>query len=155
MANKILWDALPTPAIIMAAAGGPLKNLADDGIAVSSEVTNGTALNTMGSFELYVHDFAAAPDAGAYFELHIVYQLDGTNFADGEDGDLADPNLSAATLAGVFPILNSDEDQRVQLTGVPMEPFDFKACVVNKTGQAIPNTDNSTLTFFPYSAEVQ
>ena len=155
MANKIQWDGKPTGTVIMAAAGGPLRNLANDGIAVSSEVTNGTDLNMRASFQLYVHDFAAAPDAGAYFECHIVYQLDGTLYADGEDGDLADPNLSNATLVGTFAILNRDEDQLVQLVGVPIEPFDFKVCVVNKTGEAIPDTDNSTLTIWTYTPEVQ
>ena len=155
MANKILWDAKPTDAIIMAAASGPLRNLAAAGIAVSSEVTNGTALNTMGSFQLYVHDFAAAPAAGGYFSLHIVYQMDGTLYADGETGDVADPNLSAATLMGIFPVLASDEPQLIPLINVPLAPFDFKVCIVNNTSQAIPDTDNSTLTFYPYSAEVQ
>lgn len=154
MANKILWDANPSAETLIA-ADGALKNLANDGIAVSSEVTNGTDLFTQATFELYAHDFAAAPDAGGYFELHIVYQLDGTNYADGEDGDLADPNLSAATYHGAFPILNSDEDQRVPLIGIPIHPFDFKVCIVNKTGQAIANTDGSTLKVFRYSPEVQ
>jgi len=155
MANKILWDANPSADVIMAAVGGALRDLVDDGIAVSDEVTNGTDLNTMASLELYVHDFAAAPDSGAYFEAHIVYQLDGTNYADGEDGDLAEPNLSAATEVGVFPIVASDVDQRVQIVGIPIEPFDFKVCVINRSGQAIPDTDNSKLTIWTYAAEVQ
>lgn len=155
MASTILWDANPSAEVIMAAAGGPLRNLANGAIAVSSEVTNGTDLKRWADFELYVHDFAAAPTAGGYFELHICYQLDGTNYADGEDGDLADPNLSAATLVGIFPILNSDEDQRVQCCGVPLRPFDFKVCVKNSCGQAIPDTDNSKLTLFRYTEESQ
>lgn len=154
MSKAILWDAKPSAETLIA-TDGALKNLADDAIAVSAEVTNGTALKTRATFELYVHDFAAAPDAGGYFELHVCYQLDETNYADGEDGDLEDPNLSAATLVGIFPILNSDEDQRVQLTGIVIEPFDFKCCVVNRSGQAIPNTDGSFLKIYRYSDEVQ
>ena len=154
MPSAILWDANPAAETLIA-ADGALKNLANAAIAVSAECANGTGLFTRATFELYAHNFAAAPTAGGYFELHICYQLDGTNYADGEDGDLAEPNLSAATLVGVFPILASNEDQRVQLCGVPLEPFDFKACVVNKTGQAIPNTDGSFLKVYRYSDESQ
>ena len=154
MPKTILWDSNPAAETLIA-ADGSLKNLANAAIAVSAECANGTGLYRWADFELYAHDFAAAPTAGGYFELHICYQLDGTNYADGEDGDLADPNLSAATLVGVFPILNSDEDQRVQLTGVPLRPFDFKCCVVNKTGQAIPNTDGSFLKIYRSTEEIQ
>jgi hypothetical protein len=154
MANEILWNALPSAETLIA-ADGALKNLANNGIAVSAEVTNGTDLDRWATFELYAHDFAAAPTAGGCFELHICYQLDGTNYADGEDGDLADPNLSSATSAGIFPILASDEDQRVQLGPVPLLPHDFKCCVVNKTGQAIANTDGSFLKMYRFNEEVQ
>jgi len=154
MANAILFDAHPSAETLIA-TDGALKNLANAAIAVSDECANGTGLFTLADFELYAHDFAAAPSAGGYFELHICYQLDGTNFADGEDGDLADPNLSSATLVGVFPILNSQEDQRVQLIGIPLAPHDFKCAVVNKTGQAIANTDGSFLKIYRYSHEVQ
>lgn len=154
MAKQILWDAHPAAETLIAAAGA-LKNLANAATAVSAECANGTGLYRWADFELYAHDFAAAPTAGGYFELHIVYQLDGTNYADGEDGDLADPNLSAATMVGVFPILASDEDQRVQLCGIPIGPHDFVCCVVNRTGQAIANTDGSFLKVYRYSEEVQ
>ena len=154
MANTILWDAHPSAEVLIDTTG-TLKNLANDGIAVSAECENGTTLKRFADFELYVHDFAAAPSAGAHFELHIVYQLDGTNYADGEDGDVADPNLGPNTWHGSFSIIASDEDQRVQLMAVPLGPHDFKCCVVNKTGQAIPNTDGSTLKIFRYTDEVQ
>lgn len=154
MANAILWDANPAAETLIA-ADGALKNLANNGTAVTAEVANGTDLKTRASFELYLHDFANAPTAGGYFELHICYQLDGTNYADGEDGDLAAPHLSAATFVDVFPVYAGDEDQRIQLIGVTIEPFDFKVAVVNKCGQAVANTDGSTLKIFRYSDEVQ
>jgi hypothetical protein len=154
MANALLWDAHPS-ADTLIATDGALKNLAAAGVAVSAEVTNGTDLKTLADFELYIHDLAAAPAAGGYFELHIVYQYDGTNFADGEDGDVAAPHLSANTLHGIFPIYAGDEDQRVPLNRIEIGPHDFKVCVVNKTSQAIPNTDGSTLKCFRYSLEAQ
>jgi len=155
MANKLQWDARPSASELIAAAG-VLKNLANNGIAITTtDVANGTALNTHADFLIYLHDFAAAPSAGGYFELHIVYEF-GSTYGDGEDGDVAGtPNLTAATLAGVFPTKAADEDQYIQLTGVPIGPHDFRVIIVNKCGQAIPNTDGSTLNIFPYCLEVQ
>lgn len=154
MVSKIQWDALPSATNLILAAGA-LKNLANNAIAVSAEYANGTSLNRWGSFVLYAHDFAAAPSAGGYFECHIIYQHDTTLYADGEDGDLADPNLGPNTWVGNFAIIASDEDQRVQLGPIPLEPFDFKVCIVNKTGQAIANTDGSTLDGYFYTEESQ
>jgi len=155
MANAILWDANPTAEVIMAVASGPLRNLHDATVAVSSECENGTDRKQEATFELNIHDFAAAPDAGGYFELHICYQLDGTYYADGEMGDMDDPNLGADTLVGVFPIRNSDEPQRRQLVGLRIEPFDFKCAVINRCGQAIQDGDGSFLKIYRYSSEVQ
>lgn len=153
MASAVLWDARPTAQTIIATTGA-LKNLANAAIAVSDEVENGTALKTHADFMLYVHDFAAAPTAGGYFECHIVYQMDAV-YGDGEDGDLADPNLSAATFVGVFPVVAVDEDMYIQLVGVPIAPHDYKVCIKNSTGQAIPNTDGSFLKVYQYSYESQ
>jgi hypothetical protein len=154
MPNKVLWDARPT-GVALIATTGTLKNLANDGVAVSDHYENGTHLNTHADLLLYLHDFAAAPSAGGYFALHIVYEL-GTVYGDGEDGDLAGtPNLTALTFIDVFPLKAADEDQTLQLMGIPLWPHDFKVVLVNKSGQAIPNTDGSYLTIFPYCQEVQ
>lgn len=154
MANTILWNARPT-AVTLIATDGVLKNLANDGNAISAEYANGTNLYTRADFLLYVHDFAAAPTAGGYFACHVVYEFD-TVFADGEDGDLGGtPNLTANTFVGAFSVKAADEDQTMQLVGVPIGPHDFKVVIVNKTGQAIPNTNNSYLKMYPYCQEVQ
>jgi hypothetical protein len=154
MPNAILWNAKPSAETLLA-TDGALKNLANGAAAVSAECENGTGLYRFADFELYLHDFAAAPTAGGYFELHIVYQLDGTNYADGEDGDMGTPRLSSATYAGSFPVYAGDEDQRIQLTGVPLSPHDFKCSLLNVTGQAIANTDGSFLKIYRYSEELQ
>jgi len=154
MPKTILWNARPSAEELIAAAGS-LKNLANNGIAISGECANGTGLFTTADFLLYLHDFAAAPTAGGYFELHIVYQF-GAIMGDGEDGDLAGtPNLTGSTLMGIFPVKASDEDQYIQLVGVPIGPHDFQVCLINKCGQAIPNADGSTLNVFRYCLEVQ
>lgn len=154
MANAVLWDARPSGEELIAAAGA-LKNLANNAIAVSAECANGTGLKTYADFLLYLHDFASAPTAGGYFECHIVYEF-GAIMGDGEDGDLAGtPNLTNNTIVGIFPVKASDEDQYIQLVRVPIGPHDFKVCLVNKCGQAIANTDGSTLNIFRYSDELQ
>ena len=155
MANKVLWDARPSAVEIVAAAG-VLKNLANAATAITAaDVANGTDLNTHADFLLYLHDFAAAPTAGGYFELHIIYEF-GAIYGDGEDGDLAGtPRLGGATLAGVFPVYAGDEDQYIQLTGIPIGPHDFRVVLVNKCGQAIANSDGSLLNGYFYCLEVQ
>ena len=65
MANQVLWDARPSGSAIID-VGEDLSNLADDGIAKSDEVTNGTALDTHADFMLYVDDWSGQPDAGGY-----------------------------------------------------------------------------------------
>jgi len=161
MANALLWDALPSAEVVMATddvAPAGLRDADSLEILISpadTEVTNGTGLKMFAMFELYIVDFDAAPTAGGYCELHIMYQLDGTNYADGEDGDVADPNLSAATLVGVFPIFAGDEDQRVQLGPIQLQPFDFRVALVNKCGQAIADSDGSFLKIYRYTPEVQ
>lgn len=154
MVAPLLWDARPTAATLIA-VDGVLKNLANDGNAISAEVANGTALKTHMDLLLYVHDFAAAPSAGGYFAIHIVYEFD-TTMGDGEDGDLAGtPNLTGNTFVGQFPLKASDEDQTIQKVGIPIGPHDFKVVLVNKSGQAIPNTDGSYLKAYTYSYEGQ
>ena len=153
MSSAILWDARPTAQTIID-TDGALKNLAAAAIAVSAEVENGTALKRWADFMLYIHDFAAAPAAGGRFECHICYQMDAV-YGDGEDGDLADPNLSGNTLVGTFPVNPADEDQYIPLVGVPIGPHDFKVCIKNSTSQAIANSDGSFLKIYMYSEESQ
>lgn len=154
MVSAILWNARPSGEELIAAAGA-LKNLANAASAVSAECANGTGLYPLADFLLYLHDFASAPTAGGYFELHIVYEF-GAIMGDGEDGDLAGtPNLTANTFAGIFPVNAADEDQYIQLVGVPIGPHDFKCVLTNKCGQAIANTDGSTFNIFRYGYESQ
>ena len=135
-----------------------LKNLAAAGVATcAADVANGTGLLTHADFLLYVPDFAAAPAAGGYFSLYIIYEFN-TTYGDNEDGDVANviaAHLNGNQLAGVFPVVAADQDQYIQLTGVPIGPHDFRVVIVNNTSQAIPNTDGSTLSVFRYCYESQ
>jgi len=152
VANAILYDAVPS-ATTLIAADGALKNLAPAAIAITPELDPG--LKTMADFELYLHDFAAAPAAGGYFSLYCLPKMDGTNYADGEDGDCAAPHLSANQLIGIFNVYAGDEDQRIPLTGIVLPPYPCKFAIVNNTSQAIANSDGSFLKAYVYSLEVQ
>ena len=157
MVSTLIWNARPSAEALIAASG-VLKNLAAAGVAVcAADVSNGTELMTHADFLLYVHDFAAAPAAGGYFSLYIIYEFT-TTYGDGEDGDVANvlaAHLSANQFAGIFPVKAADEDQYIQLCGVPIGPHDFRVVIVNNTSQAIPNTDGSTLNIYRYCYESQ
>ena len=149
MANTVLWNNRPTAEELIG-FNGTLVDLANDDTAVSDECTNGTGLYTWGDFLLYASGFADIPTAGGYFELHIVYEF-GTTYGDGEAGDMGDANLSGNTLAAVFPINAVNESQYVQVVGLPLRPHDFKAAIVNETGQSL---NDGTLNVFRYTEAI-
>lgn len=151
MANKIL----NAPETVSAILTTELNSLANTAQAVDgADYDNGTNKFMMADFQLYVGDFAAAPTAGGYAELHIYYKYDGTHYADNEEGDAATPVASAASLVGIFPIAATDGPQYIGLQGVPLSPFAFRAAIVNKCGQAFGASGN-TLSIAPYNPEVQ
>jgi hypothetical protein len=152
MTTEISWsDPVEVHCI---AATGALKNLAAAAVAAGAAYDNRTAKKRLADFVLYIHDFAAAPAAGGYFELHLIYKPDGTNYADGEDGDVASPHLSANTFEQVFNIYAGDEDQRIMVKEVPILPHAFVPVVKNSTSQAVANSDGSTLDMYVYGEQV-
>jgi len=153
MANKTLWAAESSSTLMTT----ELNNLADDGMAVDgADYDNATNLYQLAAFELFCDDFDAAPDSGGYFELHLFYKLDGTNYADGYDGDAdSDSETSGNTLVGIFPLSANDADQRIQIMEVPLRPFAFRAAIVNKSGTDLTAVDTHHLKIFPYNYELQ
>ena len=149
MVSKLLW----TNETGITLLSTELNNLANDALAVDgSDYDNFSKRYTEASFLLYAIDFDAAPSAGAYFELHIIYKVDGTNYGDNEDGDVANPSGNANTLVGIFPIRAADEDQYIQLMGIPLKPFAFRVALKNKTGTGLTAVDTNLLKMFPYNA---
>ena len=159
MANTHIWYDRPSAETVMATTSVAPNGLRDadnnETLIAAADVANGTGLYTHADFLLYLHDFDAAPTAGGYFELHLVYEL-GTVYGDGEDGDVAGtPHLSGSTLLGAFPVYAGDENQAIQLCGIPLGPHDFRVILVNKCGQAIADSDGSYLSIFRYCMETQ
>jgi hypothetical protein len=153
MANKVLWQT-ETGATIMEAE---LNSLADDGVALDgADYDNATNQYTEASFLLYISGFAGVPDGGGV-ELHAIYKVDGTHYGDREDGDVAGTAASligANSLLGIFNVRAADEDQYLQLMGVPLKPFACRFALKNTTGQAFDASGN-TLSIYPYNYEVQ
>ena len=155
MANKILWAAEAAATLMTTELDNLVKagGIAFDG----ADYDNATNKFRFADFELYVHDFDAAPAVGGYFELHLIYKLDGTTYADGYDGDLdADSNLGGATSVGTFgPLSANDAPHRFQITGVMLSPKAFRAAIVHRGSQDLADASSHTLKIFPYNEEVQ
>ncbi len=151
MANKQLW----VPESASARMTTELNAMADNGIVVDvGDYANQTNRFRFADFLLKANDFAAAPDAGALFELHIFYKLDTSNYGDGEDGDVAAPTPTGNSLHGIFLIEDAAGVQFQQVLGVPLSPFAFRTCLVNKCGQALAATGH-TLNMYSYNEELQ
>jgi len=153
MANKVLWTA-ETVATLMTTE---LNNLANGAFAVDgADYDNATNKFRFADFELFLDDFDAAPDAGGAFELHLFYKYDGTNYADGYDGDAdADSVPGPSTYVGSFFVTDADADQRLPLMGIQLAPKAFRACIKNSCGQDIAAVDTHHLKIIPYNEEIQ
>ena len=151
MANKILWQTETAATLLLA----ELNNVLDGSTTVdAADYDNATNQFRYADF-LFFGTFDAACDAGSYVELHIFYKLDGTNYGDGEDGDVAAPVAGAGSLVGVFPIGADAGPIYQQLTGVQLSPFAFRAAVKLVTGQDLTAVDTHFLKMYPYNEEVQ
>jgi hypothetical protein len=159
MANALLWDARPSAADVFATGAG-LKNAAATALLIAAgDVANGTDLKTHADFLLYLHAFDDHPHAGDHIECHIVYEFN-TTYGDGEDGDVAGtPRLTGNTLVGVFPVYGTaaagNENQTIQLTGVPIGPHDFRVVLQLRMNHDLTDVNDHYLKIFTYSMELQ
>ena len=152
MASKILWAAESVATLLTT----ELDNMANAATVIDgADYDNATNLFQQADFLLHLIDFDAPPTAGGYFELHIIYKLDGTLYGDGDDGALSVPVLSAATMVGIFPVDVTDGPQHIQCIGVPLSPFAFRVAVKNMCGQALTDVSTHWLKICPYNAESQ
>ncbi len=154
MANKVLWAAESEASLLTT----ELNNLAPTGLAIDgADYDNATNLFRYADFLLFLDDFDAAPTAGDYMSLHIFYKLDGTNYGDGEHGDVGTPAVSGSTLHGIFVLDATDGNQYIQLLGVPLRPFAFRACIAHDgtAGSDLTAVDTHFLKMYPYNDEIQ
>jgi len=150
MANKVLW-AIESVGNLLSTE---LNNLADATMVVDgADYDNATNKFQFASF-LFFGTFDAACDAGAVVELHLFYKLDGTHYADGEDGDVAAAQGSGNSLHGIFNI-GVQADAYQQVLNVPILPFAFRVGIKLNTGQALTAVDTHFLKMYPHNNESQ
>jgi hypothetical protein len=150
--STITWSTLGTftTAIAGASTAPTLKNLANNGQKIGSEIDVTGIRNLYADFELYCR-FVTAPTAGGLVSLYFIQALDGTNYADGDDS-VAPPQTA---WAGVFPLRAVTTQQRIVLRHVLLPNTKFKPLLINKSGYAMTNTDNENiLSIRQYSEEI-
>ena len=150
MASELLW----LPKTVGNLLTTELQNLADATVAVdAADYDNATNKYRWASF-FFFGTWDAACDAGALVELHLFYKLDGTKYADGEDGDVGAAQPSGNSLHGIFQI-GAQADAYQQVLGVPLLPFAFKAGIKMACGQDLTDVATHWLKMYPFNEESQ
>lgn len=153
MSNKTLWVSESGVEVI---ATAQLDNLANNALALgASDYPNHTNKFRWADFLLFLADFDAAPDGNLIFELHLFYQLDASNHADGEAGDLGTPKPSGNSFHAPFIIDTTDGPQYQQALKIPLSPKAFRVAVVNKCGQDLADASSHFLKIYPYNEDLQ
>ena len=111
-------------------------------VAVGAEIANETDLYELIVFELVLA--ALSPTAGAYVDIWIDYQPDGTNYADP-----AKPLQTSALLATLQLDTTAATAQRIVSRPCLILPMDFKLQLRNMSGVAFGGPLN-TLKYPPF-----
>lgn len=152
MANEIKWSTTLgtyTTLIAGAASAPTLKNLANNAQKLGNEIAGNR--NRYCALELKCR-FQVAPNTYGVVEVYFVPAVDNTQFADGDDSVAPGSIIRAAS----FPLRAVTTQQWLAECFVMLPPFDFKPLVINKSGQAMTNTDNENiLSYRTYNEEVQ
>jgi len=104
--------------------------------AVGAEIANETDLYEYIQFELVLA--ALSPTAGAYVDIWINYQPDGTNYADPDK-----PLQTSALLCTLQLDTTAATAQRIVSRMVSISPLDFKLQLRNGSGVAFGATLNT------------
>ena len=105
-------------------------------VAVGAEIANETDLYEFIVFELVLA--ALSPTAGAYVDIWIDYQLDGTNYADP-----AKPLQTSALLTTLQLDTTAATAQRIVSRPCLILPVDFKLQLRNGSGVGFGGTGNT------------
>ena len=152
MANKINWEVESVANLLTT----ELDNAAPAAIIVdAADYANATNKFRFADFFLHLTAFDDVPHAGDNVELHLFYQLDGTLYCDGEAGDVASPTPSGNSLHGIFLLEAAVGPQNQQILGVPLSPFDFRACVVLNITHDLTDVSTHFVKMYPYNEEIQ
>jgi len=150
MGTKTLW----TPESGVSLITTELNNAAAAAIIVDgADYDNATNLFRWAAFFLHLTAFDDVPHAGDTVELHLFYKLDGTLYADGEEGDAATPVPTSNSLHGLFQIAATNSLQNQQVLGVPLLPFAFRAALRLNISHDLTAVDTHYLKMYPYNED--
>jgi hypothetical protein len=134
MATTFKWLA---PEAIATYYTTELNSIADGSfVAVGAEIANETDLYQYIVFELVLASLS--PAAGAFVDIWIDYQPDGTNYADPSK-----PLQTTALLAALALDTTATTAQRITSGALGILPMDFKLQLRNKAGVALAASGNT------------
>ena len=115
-----------------------LNSLANDGLAISSEIDNSSDKKLFVDIEVYLAsvDLSSQPNPAIY--IWLIARTDGTNFEDG--GSSVEP---ARMPDAIIPLREVNGAQRVFARMLMATPDQFKILVQNKTGTALASSSNT------------
>jgi hypothetical protein len=134
MATTFKWNA---PEAIATYYTTELNSLANATfVAVGAEIANETGLYPYITFELVLASLS--PTAGAFVDVWIDYQPDGTNYSDA-----AKPLQTSSLLCTIPLDTTASTAQRINSQICGIMPMDFKLQIRNMAGVAFGASGNS------------
>lgn len=126
-----------------------LKGLANSSGVLGDEIDNTTSRHLYLALELRCKGTSAF-SSGGQVDVYLIPSIDGTNYTNG-DASVTPPSTQ---WRWGFPV-RADANQHVLAAEqVQVPPLKFKLLVVNRTGQALTNTDaENGLQYRLYSEE--
>jgi hypothetical protein len=134
MATTFKWLAPEAIATYYTTELNSLANAAF--VAVGAEIANETGLYPYIAFELVLASLS--PTAGAYADIWIDYQPDGTNYSDP-----AKPLQTTALLCTIPLDTTASTAQRINSQICTIMPIDFKLQLRNMSGVSLASSGNT------------
>jgi|ERR1700721_688467 len=136
-------------AVTTVSSGGSVSNAAASIANGASNLTNSTGLCNSTIARLTAAA-GSVPAEGATVSLYLVPKADGTNIA---GVDTSTPYLSPNYLVGFFywPAASSASSQIMDITGIPLEAYDYAPYIINNLGQSI--SSGWSLVFYPTTGQ--
>ena len=151
MANELLWLPKTVESVITTTE---MDNVVDESLILGpTDYANLVNKYRFADFLLF-GTFGTPADAGAFAELHLFYKVDGTNYGDGEDGDLGGPVASSNSLHGIFQV-GAKTIIYQQVLMVPLGPRDFRVGIKFFAGQDLIDAGSHFVKIAPFNEQLQ
>lgn len=116
-------------------ASGTSAALANGAVvaAATAILDNTSYLCPRASFRLTPAGFTSSTGVvGTTVDLYLLTALDGATY---EDIDTTTPVVPAGAYVGSFVIIDTTSTTPLDIKGIPLDPWKYKAYIQNKTGQ--------------------